>query len=99
MRQKIMDCVFEVMEEINKDLPAMLRVEPTEETVLLGKGGVYDSLNLINFFVSLEERIALFSDAKLDFLEDEVLLGRVESRLTAGDLADYAAARIARPRA
>ena len=82
------------VEEINRDLPPALRVAPSPDLIILGLGSPYDSLNLINFFVALDDRLLEACGRAMDFLESPEILDRAESALTARELAAYVEARL-----
>jgi acyl carrier protein len=46
------------IEELNKQLPSTGQLEKSPETVLVGEGGLLDSLGLITLFVSIEQELA-----------------------------------------
>ena len=54
-REQILDNIYHCIEEINNTLPRDQRLEVTEDAYLVSENGVFDSLSIINFFVSLEE--------------------------------------------
>jgi len=50
--------VTHCIDELNKQLPAAGRLTTTPDTLLVGDGGVLDSLGLITLFVSIEQELA-----------------------------------------
>ena len=44
-----LDVIYKCVESINSDLPDTLMLAPEPHSVLIGDGGVYDSLSIINF--------------------------------------------------
>ena len=63
IRKQILDNIFICIEEINNTLPQDQRLEASEDAYLVSENGVFDSLSIINFFVSLEE---LFKNQNID---------------------------------
>jgi len=56
--QDISEIIFACIDNLNKQLPANGKLAKTSETILLGEGGVLDSLGLITLCVSMEEAIS-----------------------------------------
>ena len=65
--------VHEAIDLVNGQLPASRRLHKSPETVIAGAGGSLDSLGIVNFVITLEERahevlgtpIKLFDEASL----------------------------------
>ena len=58
--------IYECVNIINSDLPDTLMLPLQPNSVLVGEGGVYDSLSIINLLVAIEE--------SLNNLGEEVML-------------------------
>ena len=56
-KEKIIQTIFNSIDEVNKILAEEMRVEKSEEAILAGENGILDSLGLINFMVEVEGRI------------------------------------------
>ena len=54
---KIIQSIMDAIDEINERLPEEKRLSKSVDTVLTGELGELDSLGLVNFVVSVEERI------------------------------------------
>lgn len=54
-KEKCIEDIFTCIEEINATLPNDSKLEPKIDANLVSDDGIFDSLSLINFFVSLEE--------------------------------------------
>lgn len=82
------------VEEVNRDLPPAQRAAPSPDLIILGLGSPYDSLNLINFFVALDDRLLEAHGQAMDFLESPEILDRTDNALTARDLAAFIETRL-----
>ncbi|SVD48858.1 uncharacterized protein METZ01_LOCUS401712, partial [marine metagenome] len=54
--ERILQTIFEVVDEVNKMLPEEERLEKLSGTLLAGDEGGLDSLGLITFIVEVEGR-------------------------------------------
>jgi acyl carrier protein len=59
-KEKILNCIYKALDEVNEQLPDDQQLEKTPETVLLGKSGKIESIDLVNILVATE-----------DYLEEE----------------------------
>jgi hypothetical protein len=59
-KEKILNCIYKAVDESNEQLPDDQQLEKTPETVLLGKSGKLESIELVNILVATE-----------DYLEEE----------------------------
>ena len=65
--------IYETIDEINEQSPPDRKIGKSEQTVIVGEGSALDSLGIINFLVSLEERVAAFTGRSVNLLDDDVL--------------------------
>ena len=56
-RETIVQIVHDAIADINTILPTNEKIALSESTILFGKGSELDSLNLVNFIVSVEEML------------------------------------------
>lgn len=56
-RQRLTDIVHAAIREVNEHLPPGRRLPQDDGTVLLGEGGVLDSLGLINFLATIDDAL------------------------------------------
>jgi len=91
----ISEAVYACIDQVNRMLPHEARLAKDPSTVLVGEGGVLDSLALINLLVNLEE--ALRSRLGLECaVLDEALLSDLEGPYrSVGQLAAWIAERAA----
>jgi D-alanine--poly(phosphoribitol) ligase subunit 2 len=69
----LLGLVYACVDDLNKQLPPEARLSRTAQTVLVGTGGVLDSLSLINFLVSVEEAVAARFGTEVPLLGDPQL--------------------------
>lgn len=85
---KIVEVVYEAIDDINQQLPREQRLEKTVSSPLYGRTGSLDSLGLITFIVAVEQKI----DEKLGIaitLADERIMAREGNPFdTVGTLVD-----------
>ena len=54
---KIVQVIYEVIDETNAERPPQGRLEKSPETVFFGSKGKLDSLGMVHFIVAVEERL------------------------------------------
>lgn len=52
-----LNVIFQCVDTINADLPETMKLSRDHNSVLIGRGGVYDSLSIINLLISVEEAL------------------------------------------
>lgn len=66
-KTELENLIYESVSEVNQMLPQELHLERDLNSILVGEGGVYDSLSIVNFLISLEGKLD-------DRLNDDVIL-------------------------
>jgi D-alanine--poly(phosphoribitol) ligase subunit 2 len=56
-QDKIVQIIYEVIDETNAGLPPENRLVKSTETVLFGRQGKLDSVGLVHFIVAVEDRL------------------------------------------
>jgi D-alanine--poly(phosphoribitol) ligase subunit 2 len=85
--------VYKCIEELNHQLPAELKLQSSLDTILIGEGGVLDSLGLITLVVSLEEAMVEVG-IHTALLEEEFLVDSEGPLRTVGSLVDLIISKI-----
>lgn len=67
---KIEATIFKVIDEVNNILSKDQILEKSRETVLLGHNSKLDSIGLINFIISLEQKIEEDFNTKVSLMTD-----------------------------
>ena len=87
----ILAVIYDTIREFNGQLPPRQRLACAPETVLVGDGGVLDSLGLINLLVLLEEALSAHVGTRIVLL-DELYMSAVNGPFrTVGSLANHVA--------
>jgi acyl carrier protein len=56
-KELVIDSIFVAIDEINEQLPEKEKINKSLDTVLVGQHDGLDSLGLVNFIVSVEQKI------------------------------------------
>lgn len=88
-REQIESTVLAAVDEVNLTLPENMKLEPTPDAVVFGRGGKLDSLGLVNFILAVEER--LYADLAMEVsLADERAMSQTRSPFRSiSSLVDY----------
>ena len=85
----VLELIFEVIDEVNGQLPPDSRLEKAPETVIVGEGGVLDSLGVTNFLITLEEKVSAASSQSVILLRDDFLSGEDGTLRTVATINEY----------
>ena len=86
---KIIQSIMDAIDEINERYPEEKRLSKSVDTVLTGESGKLDSLGLVSFVVSVEERIQNDLGVNISLVDE---LGNVDGPLrTPETLAEHIA--------
>jgi acyl carrier protein len=88
-RQVVLKTIFATIDEINEIQPEDQKLDKLPETHLFGQKGKLDSLGLVNFIVSLEQRIAEEFGVALTLADEKALSREKSPFLTVESLTDY----------
>lgn len=89
IKEQIRDAIFQVMQDINQQLPENKALIISLDTVLYGTNGELDSLGLVNLILAAEEEIEESFDTVIS-IADERAMSQVNSPFkTVGTLVDY----------
>jgi acyl carrier protein len=83
--------IQEVFAQTGMDAPAAL----TEETVLVGKDAVLDSLGVVSLIVEVEQRVESDHNASVTLANDKAMSARNSPFRTVGVLTDHVVAMVA----
>lgn len=87
--KKIIGLIFHVVDEINQQLPKNTQLIKSTDTVLFGKSGVLDSLGLVNFIVSTEQKIEEEFGTTISLTDEKAMSQKNSPFKSIGTLADY----------
>jgi D-alanine--poly(phosphoribitol) ligase subunit 2 len=88
-KEKVKSIVYQVVDEINENLPAEKKLDKNFDTKLFGKASNLDSLELVNLIVAVEQAVDDEFDKSIT-LANENALSMDESPFNSlGSLIDY----------
>ena len=84
--------VYDTIDVMNRQLPAARRLLKSPDTVIVGADGLLDSLGIVNFVITLEEKVGEAVGATVQLLDDDMLVEGSPFQ-TVGRLTAYIATR------
>ena len=87
-RDRALRIVYDTIDVVNRQLPATKRLKKSPETVIAGAGGALDSLGIVNFVITLEDKVGEATGASVQLLERDVLVEGSPLQ-SVGALTDY----------
>lgn len=87
---RILQTIFDVVEEINMELPKEQLMEKSEDFVLFGRSSKLDSLGLVTFIVAIEQKFQEDLGVVITLADERALSQKRSPFATIGTLADYA---------
>lgn len=94
IKPQILKILFDVLEEVNQQLPSDRRLEKTGDAVLYGKGATLDSLGLVNLIVAAEQRIEDAFQCRVSLADERAMSQGKSPFRTVETLASYACALV-----
>ena len=91
MNQKIVECLYAAVDEVNRQRHDAPPLHKALETPLYGKSSALDSLGLVNFVVAAEQRIEEAFGTPIVLADDRALAQEPSPFRSIGALADYVA--------
>ena len=73
-REQALHLVYDAIDAVNPQLPAARRLIKSPDTIIVGPSGSLDSLGLVNFVITLEERAGEVVGTPVQLLDDTALL-------------------------
>lgn len=89
MDRRILDCIYDAVDEANEDSPDQPPLEKARDTQIYGSADGLDSLALINFVVAVEENVERAFDTSIMLGDDRALAADPSPFRTLGTLAEY----------
>jgi acyl carrier protein len=89
--EKAMQAVTEAIDELNEQLPKDEKLKKSVDTVLFASGGNLDSLRLVSFVTTIEQKIEEKFGRTVTLLSDIDALENDNPFRTVNSLADYVA--------
>ena len=88
-RDKIIQTIFDVIDELKQQVPVIQQLDKSVDTVLFGKSGQLDSLGLVNLIVATEQKIEEEFGVAMTLADEKALSRKSSPFRTIGTLADY----------
>lgn len=87
--EKLIQVIFNAIDEINEQLPEEQRLTKTVDTVIFGESGKLDSLGLVNLIVATEEGLEEVFDTSLTLADEKAMSQKNSPFRTVGTLVEY----------
>ena len=89
-----LEIVQTAISEVNEQNDDSQAIDAAPETVLLGPGGVADSLILVNIVVAVEQNLEAQTGAYVTLIEDDTVLGDDGPLRTVGGLVEFVSGKM-----
>jgi acyl carrier protein len=86
---RVVQCIYQVLDEFNQELPSGLKLGASLETQLYGENGQLDSINLVHLIVAVEEKIEQEFGVTVTLADERALSMRNSPFATVSSLRDY----------
>jgi acyl carrier protein len=88
-REQALRIVYETIDVVNQQLPASRRLPKGPDTIIVGVAGSLDSLGIVNFIVTLEEKAGELLGVPVQLLDDTMLVEAEGPFRTVATLTSY----------
>jgi acyl carrier protein len=88
-KDKILQCIYDAVDEVNGQLPEDQTLEKSLDTVLLGESGKLESIDLVNILVATEENIEEAFDVPVSITDERAVSEKNSPFTTIGTLSDF----------
>ena len=88
-RDKIIQTIFDVIDELKQQVPVIQHLDKSVDTVLFGQSGQLDSLGLVNLIVATEQKIEEEFGVAMTLADEKALSHESSPFRTIGTLVDY----------
>jgi len=89
--EKIQQLIFNVIDEINLELPREKQLEKSVDTVLYGETGTLDSMGLVNLIVAIEKKVEEELEVAITIASEKAISMNNSPFRTIGTITDYVA--------
>jgi acyl carrier protein len=86
---RVVECIYGVLDEFNQELPLGLKLSKSTETVLYGEAGQLDSINLVHLIVAVEERVETEFGVAVTLADERAMSMRNSPFATVSSLSAY----------
>jgi hypothetical protein len=88
-REQALQLVYDAIDVVNRQLPASRRLVKSPKTVIVGPSGSLDSLGIVNFVITLEERAGEILSTPVELLNGTALIDENSPFQTVDTLARF----------
>ncbi len=88
-KDRILQTIFNGVDEINMELPKEQLMEKSEDFVLFGQSSKLDSLGLVTFIVAIEQKFQEELGVTITLADERAMSQKRSPFATIGTLADY----------
>ena len=88
--EKVIQAIFDAIDEINEQRPEGQQLEKAADTVLFGEAGVLDSLGLVNLIIAVEQGIEDAFGVSLTLADEKAMSQKNSPFKSVKTLAAYA---------
>lgn len=96
-RERVLDIVYGVMEELNEERASELRLPLSQDTVIFGSNSNLDSLGLVNLIVGVEQGILEKLGLEIIIANEKAMSRKRSPFRTVGSLVNYTTELIEQP--
>jgi acyl carrier protein len=89
MSDEVLNIIYSTIDELNEHRTSGNSIKKNENTILLGKSSALDSLSLINFIVSVEQKIEEKFDKEISITDENTLTGSESPLNTVSSLTEH----------
>lgn len=90
-RERIVQAVYRAVDELNKQLPKGVTVAKSPDSVLYGRTGKLESIDVVTLIMELEDQIKAEFGTAITIADDRAMSMENSPFLTLGTLTDYVA--------
>ncbi len=95
MKEKVITMLYEVIDTVNMQLDKSSKIDKSPDTVLVGDNSSLESLTILNFITTTEEKIEDLFNVEISLTENiEAILSSDGPLQTVGTLAEYLASQL-----
>jgi acyl carrier protein len=88
-KEKIIEVIYAVIDEINETLPEDGKLKASPETILFGKNGSLDSLGIVSLITGIEQKIEEELGATINLANEKAMFSKDSPFETIGKLTNY----------
>jgi acyl carrier protein len=88
-KEKILNSIYQAVDEVNEQLSEDQQLEKSPDTVLLGESGQLESIDLVNILVATEENVESTFGVPISITDERAVSEKNSPFKTIGTLCDF----------